>query len=283
VLTVTVTNRNGQLVRGLNRDAFQLIDEKTVRPLVVFENTSTPMSLGILIDISPSVLSVGDSRKANSKAIVEAISRFIQSDTTGNEYFLATFDRTAHFSSDWITAAQFSSKKFELPEVKRDTATALYDTCFKAIDKLRRAQNPRRVLIVLSDGDDNASVHTFGDLRNRLGASDLTLYAVVPPNEMLSILGQDKGKGAGILKELTQATGGVTYLLDFPADQRNLRGAFDQIAVELKNQYRIGFQADPPGHKKEWHRLKLNIDPGADKQEFRNLNIRMREGYYATP
>ena len=156
--------------------------------------------------------------------------------------------------------------------------TALFDACFVAIEKVGTGNHPKRSMILISDGLDNMSRHTFAELKQLLRVSDLTLYAIgiLRPDEIGSTLGID---GEGILADLADFTGGAAF---FPKNRKQLDKSVEQIAVELRHQYRIGFEAEKGGAPNKWHKLKLTVIPPPNSpKELTKLTIRTRKGYYA--
>ncbi len=276
MLTVTVRNGVGNYVMGVPRDAFELTDEKERRPIEFFENADTPVSIGILIDTSGSMQLSEVKESARPGPIGEAISRFLELSNPSNEYFLLAFDKTPRFLTDWTNGQALLAQKTDIGPSGHDTA--LYDACFAAIEKLRTGRYAKRVLILISDGQDNLSRHTFKQLRDLLRNSDIVIYGVgmSRPSDVGSTLGIE---GAGIMTELAETTGGEAL---FAGDKKELGKAIESVTVQLRHQYRIGFRAvtsDPPN---KWHRLKLKVNSSANApKEFARLTVRTRQGYYS--
>ncbi len=275
ILNVTVRNRDGQNLTGLTRDAFELIDEKQVRPVVFFENADAPMSIGILVDTSSSMQSFDTRDTTRSKPIGDAISEFLELGNSANEYFVMAFDAKPRFLADWSSARELLDQRSALLQEKQ--STALYDACWAALEKLKTAHTPRRALILFSDGQDGISKLSFEKLRERLKASDLTLYAVgvLTGSSLGSALGLE---GQGILEELVEFTGGEAF---FPQNKKGLSSVMKQISLELRHKYWIGFEADKTQVPNKWHRLKVRVKPPADvSPEFAKLIVRARQGYF---
>lgn len=274
MLSVTVRNGDGQNLNGLSREAFELVDEKKTRTIEFFENTDTPLSIGILIDTSES-MRLFETRETSRAKLGEAILHLLQLGNPNNEYFLASFDKVPRFLTDWKNSTELLAQKTDIIEANRDTA--LYDACLAALEKLTTAHHARRVLILISDGEDNVSHQTFVSLRQRLRDSDISLYAVGPvkPNDIGSSLGLE---GAGILTELVETTGGEAF---FPKNKKQLDAVMEQIALELRHKYRLGFRSDKAEATNKWHRLKVKIKlPPNLPAEFSKVIVRTRQGYY---
>jgi Ca-activated chloride channel family protein len=275
MMTLTVWNRSG-FVKGLKPEAFKITDEKVVRPVEFFESTDTPVSIGILIDISGSMDMPELRDTARPGPIGEVIARFIELGHPQNEYFLLGFNKSPRLLSDWGSGREILSRRIDIERGKGNTA--LYDACFMAIEKLETAHFSRRVLMLISDGQDNISRHTFQDLRNRLRGCDLILYAlgIMWPSDLGSSLGLE---GQGVLDELSEVTGGNAIVVK---DKKQQMSAIAEVAKELHHQYRIGFRPGLSETPNKWRRLKLNVTaPANAPQEFRKLSFRTRRGYYA--
>jgi len=260
---------------GVPRDSFELTVEKERRPIEFFENADTPLSIGILIDTSGSMQLFENREIARPGPIGEAVSRFLELSNASNEYFLMAFDKTPRFLTDWTSGQALLTQKTDIARQGNDTS--FYDACFAGVEKLQTSHYSKRVLILISDGVDNISRHTFKQLRELLKNSDVTIYGigVIVPGDIGSSLGLE---GSGIMMELAEISGGET----FPSRvQKELRQAIESIAIQLRHQYRIGFVAtgaDPPNR---WHRLKLKVTPSPNApKQFSKLTVRTRQGYY---
>ena len=275
ILTVTVRNSAGNYVMGVSREAFEITDEKEKRPIEFFENTDTPVSIGIVIDTSGSMQLFENREIARPGPIGEAISRFVELSNASNEYFLIAFDKTPRLLTDWMSGQALLAQKTNITRHGNDTS--FYDACFAAVEKLQTSHYSKRALILISDGQDNLSRHTFKQLRELLRNSDVTIYGigVIPPGDIGSSLGLE---GSGIMMELAEISGGET----FPSRiQKELRQAIEAISIQLRHPYRIGFVAASTGPPNKWHRLKLKVTPRAGASaEFSKLTVRTRQGYY---
>jgi len=275
MLNVTVRNPDGQNLTGLTRDAFELLDEKQVRSVAFFENTEAPVSIGILVDTSSSMQLFDTRDTTRAKPIGDAISELLEHGNPANEYFVIAFDSKPRFLTDWKSARELLDQKPALLQEKQDTA--LFDACWVALEKFNTARNPRRALILFSDGSDNVSKLSFKKLRERLKASDLTLYGVgvVTGADIGTALGME---GQSILGELVDATGGEAF---FPESKKALSSVVKQIALELRHKYRIGFEADKTSVSNKWHSLKIRVNPPANVgAEFKKVIVRSRPGYF---
>lgn len=275
MITVTVTDRRGNYVMGLTREAFNILDEKDARAIESFENADSPISIGMLVDTSESMQFYETKDIGRAGPAGDALLRFVQLGHAKNEYFVLAFDAKPRFLTDWKSGQELLTNRVNLTKEKSNTA--FYDSCFAALEKLKTAKNPKRAILIITDGQDNVSGHTFTQLRNELKAADVLLYAVGVS------LGADVGSSLGIegfsiLTELTSITGGEAV---FPRDQKQLRKAVESFAIELRHQYRMGFSAAEARPPNKWHRLKVKVTvPPNTPPELKKVTVRSRQGYY---
>lgn len=275
IVDVTVKTRSGSYATGLSRDVFQIMDEKQIRAVEVFEGFDAPASIGILIDTSSSMQLFDVKDTARPRPIGEAVADFLRLSNDKNEYFVAAFDTTTRMLTDWKSGQSLIRDGVNI--LVNGKSTAFYDACFTTIEKLGTGHHDRKILMVFSDGLDNLSRHTFNELRELLKKSDVTLYAmgVYSGPDMGSALGNE---GRSILEELAEVTGGEALV---PENKKQLSLAFNVIATKLRSQYRIGFR---PGldRPNKWHKLKVVVNvPSNAPPEFGKLSVRTRQGYYA--
>jgi Ca-activated chloride channel family protein len=278
VFTVTVTNKKGDYVTGLERSHFTLLDDKMPRDITYFKAQDEPLSIGILLDVSRSMF-MSSNRKLTKAFFNESLARFVHQGNGSNEYFLVAFNERPQLLTEWTSKADdLNAALHKVGSVEqKGNRTALYDACYLGIEKIAGSRHPKRALVLISDGQDNNSHYTMRELQRALAESDVTLYVV-------GISGLDERNttvgmaGMGILDELAKSSGGVSF---FPSKPSQVRQFFDFIAAELRQQYSVGFNpANYPGDR-EWHHVKIKLAiPSDAPREFRHLSARSREGYY---
>ena len=267
-LTVTVTDTYGRYVSGLNKSAFSVFDNKEQQEITHFSDDDSPVSVGVLFDLSGSMS--GDKvRRAR-----EALAKFIQTSHDSDEYFLIAFNSRAQLLLDKTRDGDSVLDKLTFVETK--SQTALYDACYLGVEKVQRGQHNKRALLLISDGQDNNSRYTFKELQKLLKESDVTLYAVgiLSGSDAGSSLGME---GQGILDELAGVSGGKAF---FPRSAAEMDDIFEQIALELRHQYSIGYKPESFTNDGKWHRVKVKVTP---PRGLPRLYVRAKEGYYATP
>ena len=265
-LTVTVTDTYGRYVSGLNKSAFSVLDEKQPQEITFFSDDDAPVSVGVIFDVSGSM--GGD----KIKRAREALARFIQTSHNSDAYFLIAFNQRAQLLLD--KSRDGNAVLDKLTFVQTHGQTALYDACYLGVEKVQRGTHPKKALLVITDGQDNDSRYTFTELRRLLKESDVVLYGVgiLSGSDAGSSLGMD---GQGILDEMANVSGGKAF---FPRSSAEMDDIFEQIALELRHQYSIGYK--PPNFVSDgkWRRIKVKVTP---PRGLPRLFVRSKEGYYS--
>jgi len=267
-LTVTVTDTYGRYVSGLNQKAFTILDEKQPQEITFFSDDDSPVSVGVIFDVSGSMS--GDKIK-NAR---EALAKFIQTSHNSDEYFLIAFNSRAQLLLDKTRDGNAVLDKLTFVQTKNNTA--LYDACYLGVEKVQRGLHPKRALLLISDGQDNNSRYTFNELRRLLKESDVVLYGVgiLSGGDANSDLGMS---GQGILDELANVSGGKAF---FPRSPLEMDDIFEQIALELRHQYSIGYKPSNFSNDGKWRKIKVKVTP---PRGLPRLFVRSKEGYYAIP
>ena len=267
-LTVTVTDTYGRYVSGLSKTAFSIFDDKLPQEIKFFSDDDSPVSVGVIFDVSGSMS--GD----KVKRARDALSKFIQTSHDSDEYFLIAFNSRAQLLLDKTRDGDAVLNKLTFVDTK--SQTALYDACYLGVEKVQRGSHPKRALLLISDGQDNDSRYTFNELRKLLKESDVVLYAIgiLSGSDAGSSLGME---GQGVLDELSGVSGGKAF---FPRSAAEMDDIFEQIALELRHQYSIGYKPEAFTNDGKWHRVKVKVNA---PRGLPRLFVRSKEGYYATP
>jgi Ca-activated chloride channel family protein len=267
-LTVTVTDTYGRYVSGLGKNAFTVLDDKQPQDISFFSDDDAPVSVGVIFDVSGSMS--GD----KIKRARDALANFIQTSHNADEYFLIAFNSRAQLLLDKTRDGDAVLDKLTFVQTKNNTA--LYDACYLGVEKVQRGTHPKRALLLISDGQDNNSRYTFGEVRRLLKESDVVLYAVgiLSGSDAGSSLGME---GQGTLDELANVSGGKAF---FPRSPAELDDIFEQIALELRHQYSIGYKPNNFANDGKWHKVKVKVTP---PRGLPRLFVRSKEGYYAMP
>ena len=262
VLHATVKNTRGELVTDLNQDAFTVYDNGTRQRIAVFRREDIPVSLGLLIDNSGSMRSVRAKVEAAALACVRA-------SNPEDEAFVLNFGDKPQL--DVPLTSDVGVLEEGITRVDSIGGTAMRDAIDVGTQYLATsAHRERKVLLVITDGKDNASVASLEQIRKLAQQREVTVYAI-------GLLSEENQAGAGSarheLNELTESTGGAAY---FPASLEGIDAIALGIAREIRNQYTIAFNrtARLDG---SYRKLRVEVR-GASP-----LIVRARPGYWATP
>lgn len=261
-VNVTVTDRDGRHVGGLDKSAFAVTDDGVPQEISFFSDADTPVSLVVILDTSGSMS--GD-KIARAR---EALARFVETSHRGDEYFLISFSERARLLLDGTRDADAVLDRFTSLQPRGETA--LYDAAYLGVEKVTRGSRARRAILLITDGNDTCSRHSFKELRRSLQESDAVLYAV----GVLGAPGAEARRGRSTLKELASVTGGEAF---FPDSAAGMIEAFDRIALELRHQYSIGYRPSDLAGDSRWHRIKIKVTP----PDGARLRVRSRAGFFA--
>ncbi|MCC7306364.1 MAG: VWA domain-containing protein [Acidobacteria bacterium] len=267
-LTLTVTDLYGRYVSGLTKKAFTIVDNDQEQEITYFSDADAPVSVGVLFDVSGSMS--GDKIvKARN-----ALKRFIATSHPSDEYFLIAFNSRAQLLMDRTRDGEALLQKLTLVEPRQNTA--LYDAVYLGLERVTRGSHQKRALLVISDGQDNASRYNFGEVRRLMKESDVVTYAVgiIDAGDIGSPQGM---QGQAFLDELTSVTGGKSF---YPTSNVEMDEIFERIALELRHQYSIGYTPSDFQPDGKWRKVKVKVKP---PRGLPRLTVRGREGYYATP
>ena len=260
VLPVTVLDKNGHLVTDLSQGQFQVFDNNQPQILKVFKREDVPVSMGIIIDSS------GSMRDKRTKVQSAAIT-LVKDSNKEDEVFIVNFNDEAFLDTDFTS----DIKKMEQGLAKIDSrgGTAMRDALRMSIDHLKeKGKRDKRVLLVVTDGDDNASMVSLENLTREAQSSDVLIYAI-------GLLGEDDKREAKRAKRalltLTAATGGMAF---FPKEVSDVEQIAHEVAKDIRNQYTLGYS--PPGSDGSYHAVRVTVNaPG--KPSVRNANGVLRD------
>ncbi|HET8671589.1 MAG TPA: VWA domain-containing protein, partial [Candidatus Saccharimonadales bacterium] len=268
-LNVIVTDSNGRYVTGLERNKFEVYDDKVKQDIAHFSANDSPVSLGIVCEIH-------ESTPDRARAMLAAIKSFTNTLSNRDDFFFVAFSKYGSVNTGFIPS--WEQLRDHLKFVKPGGPSSFYDAVYLATQRLQSAPNLKKALLVISDGRDERSQHTYKELRNRLRTFDAQIYAIgiADPNDQFAghgrwvfeditrqsgrrsfLVNSEASLGRAVLSELSRASGGVTY---FPQSETEpeLTAICTQISVELRQQYTLGFYSRQPAGDK-WHRIKVQV------------------------
>lgn len=259
VLPVTVTDGDGRLVPDLGAAHFTVFDEGRRQDIAAFTSDDHPVSIALVIDTSGSMLSrVGE--------VIAAALAFARESHPTDELHVIGFNDVVQDALEGRTVSAADTPQLErvLRSMRPEGQTALYDALVDALDHLDGAAHARRVVVLVSDGGDNASRATLDDVLARAQRSNVTIYTI----GLYDAGARDRNPG--VLKRLADATGGTR---DLPRSPGLLVQAVRRIALEIRRSYMIGFETTARDGR--FHRLRVDVRaPGTQ-----GLRARTRPGY----
>jgi Ca-activated chloride channel family protein len=263
VLHVNVFNGRSDAVPNLPRSAFAVYEDDKPQDIAFFEAGDVPVTVGLVIDNSTSMLTERQLVVAGTKA-------FAESSHPEDQMFAVVFNE--HVRRGLPDTIEFTTNRMQLAaSLTRFTPggkTALYDAVIAGLDQLEKGAYQKHVLVVLSDGGDNASLHTEKEMLDRVESSSALIYTVVDPE----IFAPGEGN-RGVLRRLAKMSGGLAY---FPKNERDLVEDFKEIAGNIRRGYSIGYAPASASHEHNRpHRVKVTVRvPGRN-----DLSVRVRNGY----
>ncbi len=266
LVPVTVTDPLGRLVTGLDASQFRVFEDHVKQRIVSFSTADTPISVGIIFDVSGSM---GD--KINkSRAAVRA---FLETANPSDQFFVIAFSNTPHLICDF--SSNINKIEGRLDFITPGGRTALLDSIYLGLEKMRYARYPRKALLIISDGGDNHSRYTSNEVRSAVRESDCQIYSIGVFDPAADRATPEERAGPALLNEIANTSGGRMFPL---RDLDELPDVASKIGVALRNEYLIGYDPSDPVANGKWRHIqvKLNPPPGLPP-----LSVRAKEGYYA--
>ncbi len=264
-LRATVTDAKGNYVPGLEKSAFTIEDNNSPQKITAFSDEDTPVSVAVVFDVSGSM---SEEKIARAK---QALAGFIQTSHPQDEFILVSFDSQVHLLFDRSRDGDAILNKFTYFQTGGNTA--LYDALYLGLERVTHGTYPRRAILLITDGEDNASRYTLKQVSRRLQESDISVYSI---GIREGFLRTSAAIGAEMdLRKLATVSGGETF---FPSNSRQMDEAFERIALELRHQYSIGYRPEDFVPDGKWHRLKIRV---TQTDGDHHLRVRGRPGYYA--
>ncbi len=265
VLHPTVCDRKGRFVAGLRKEDFHVLENGSPQVIQVFQHEDVPVAVGLVVDNSGSMAS-----KRND--VAAAALAFVHSSNPHDEVFIVNFNE--HVSFGLPDTQMFSASPADLMRalngVPARGQTALYDAVAAGLAHLERATLDKKVLVVVSDGGDNASRTTLSQVLDRAARSEALIYTI----GLYDV--DDEDRNPGVLGKLARATGGQRYL---PQETVGVVKICKRIAEDIRNQYTVGYV---PSDRKFENRYRT-IRVTAIGRYGHKYRVRTRAGYIAAP
>jgi len=262
LVPVTVLDTMGHNVLGLDRENFRVIDGSQAVPIVSFGRSDAPVSVGLIFDCSRSMR---DKFRVARLAPAELYKQLNPDD----ESFLITVAETATLRQDFTSA--FNDIQNALLFSNPNGTTSLLDGVYLGLQHIRKAKNPRKALIVVSDGGDNNSRYTMQELARIAQESDTQIFSICLFEKPQTA---EEFDGPMLLTKLSQSSGGITYMIQ---NLNDMQTAFGKVGVTLHNQYVLGYYPpeNAPAGKYRKVTVQLLVPKGLPK-----LQVYSRNGYF---
>ena len=265
VLHTTVLDDRGRFVDGLKAENFRVLEDKVEQKLSVFKREDIPVSMGLVIDNS------GSMRDKRSRVNAAAIT-LVEASNPQDEEFVVNFNDDYYLDLDKDFTNSIPELKEALERIDSRGSTALYDALIGSLDHLKKGNRDKKVLVVVTDGEDNIS-------RNSL---EKTIHEIQKTNTVIYTIGllSEESKGSAkrakrALAEISKASGGVAY---FPENVDDVHSICEQVAHDIRNQYTLGYYPSNDKRDGTFRTVSVTVIPPRGKGK---LEARTRNGYYA--
>jgi len=264
LIPLTVTDPMDRLVTGLEKDNFFVYEDNHLQTITSFSTEDAPVSIGIIFDMSGSM---ADKIIRARDSILE----FMKTSNPQDEYFVIGFNDRPELIEDFTS----STDKIEarLANVKAGHRTALLDAIYYGLDLMKQAKYPRKALLVVSDGGDNRSRYTEGEVRSEVREAGVQIYSIgiFDPEAATT----EERLGPLLLNDISDETGGRLFKVD---DLSEMGDVAAKISAELRNEYVLGYAPTDAKHDGKWRKVKVKLVPPPGLPA---LTVHARNGYYA--
>jgi VWFA-related protein len=266
-INVTVTTPLNQVVTGMEKEHFRLFEDKVEQQIASFTSEEAPLSIGLVFDISGSM-----SNKVHKSR--QAAAQFFKTANPQDEFFLVQFNERPELSVPFTTNTEEIQNRMAFTQTKG--RTALLDGVYLAMTEMKKSKNPRKAILILSDGGDNSSRYTESEIKNLVREADVQIYAM---GIFEPIAGRGRTaeelSGPGLLTEISEQTGGR----HFPVENLNdLPDIAAKIGIELRSQYMLGYAPTNLQRDGKYRRVEVKL---VQPRGLPPLRAYYRTGYYA--
>ena len=268
LVNVTVTEPFNRPVTGLEKENFRAFEDGIEQEIVHFSSEDQPISIGVVFDMSGSMSNKLDKAR-------QAVVQFFRTANPKDEFFMVSFNDRAEMISGFTTSVEELQNR--MMYTSAGGRTALFDGIYLALSQMKDSHpGYKKALLVVSDGGDNHSRYTENDVRNFLKEADCQLYAigVYDSNDMGR--SREERYGPTLLAELAEMSGGRAFPVSRLSDLPDIA---TKIAMELRNQYVLGYRPSNTEHDGTWRKIRVRI--GNLPKGFPPLNVYAKTGYYA--
>ena len=265
VLHTTVVDDRGKFAEGLSEDNFRIYEDKVEQKVSIFKREDIPVSMGLVIDNSGSM-------RDKRPRVNEAALTMVQSSNPQDEAFVVNFNDDFYLDLDKDFSNSIPELKEALERIDARGSTALYDAIIGSLDHLKKGVKEKKVLLIVTDGEDNTSRNSLEKTVREIQKTDTVIYTI-------GLLGQENKKSAKSAKkaltEIALASGGVAY---FPENVDDVHSICEQVAHDIRHQYTLGYYPSNVAKDGSFRSVHVDVIPPHGKGK---LSVRTRNGYYA--
>jgi Ca-activated chloride channel homolog len=269
VLHVTISDEAGQFINDLKKGDFKVYENKIEQNISVFTREDIPVTMGLVIDNSGSM-------REKREQVNSAAMTFVKTSNSQDEAFVVNFNDEYYLDTDGDFTSDQKDMDNALSRIDTRGSTALYDAVIGSLEHLKKGHKDKRVLLVVTDGDDDASRKTLADTMKAAEQSNAAIYTI-------GVFSADDRKNdkkmvrrsTKELKDLADVTGGMAY---FPETLDEVKPVCEQVARDIRNQYTIGYYPTNAAKDGTFRPVQVQL---LSSQGHGKLSVRTRTGYYA--
>jgi VWFA-related protein len=263
VLQCTVVDKSGRLITTLPQSAFQVFENGALQQVKLFKREDVPVSMGLIIDNS------GSMREKRQKVAAAAVA-LVKDSNKEDEVFVVNFNDDPYLDCDFTNDVQKMDQA--LSKIDSRGGTAMRDAIRVSIDHMKeKAKRDKKVILLVTDGNDNASSYSLENLVKAAQQSEIIIYAIGLLNEEER---REAKQAKRALDLLTVATGGQAY---YPKELADVERIAHQVAHDIRNQYTITYTPANQALDGSFRQIKVTANGSGHPV------VRTRTGYYATP
>src|SRR5882672_4029768 len=265
VLHTTVLDDRQRFADGLKQENFRIFEDKIEQKLSVFKREDVPVSMGLVIDNSGSM-------REKRPRVNEAALTLVQASNPRDEAFVVNFNDDFYLDLDKDFTSSIPELKEALERIDSRGSTALRDAVIGSLDHLKKGSKDKKVLLVVTDGEDNASHNSLERTLREIQKTDTVIYTI----GLLGSEGKKEAKRAKkVLQEIAAASGGVAY---FPENVEDVHSICEQVAHDIRNQYTLAYYPSNANRDGSFRAVSVEVIPPRGRGK---LMARTRNGYYA--
>jgi Ca-activated chloride channel homolog len=265
VLHTTVLDDRGRFADGLKQDNFRVLEDKAEQKLSVFKREDVPVSMGLVIDNSGSMRDKRPRVNAAALTLVEA-------SNPQDEAFVVNFNDDFYLDLDKDFTSSIPELKEALERIDSRGSTALYDAVIGSLDHVKKGAKDKKVLLVVTDGEDNTSHNSLEKTIREIQKTDTVIYTI-------GLLSEESKKNAKrarrALEDIAKSSGGLAF---FPENVDDVRSICEQVAHDIRNQYTLAYYPSNTKRDGTFRTVQVEVIPPRGRGK---LTARTRNGYYA--